>query len=289
MRVLVFDSGIGGLGIAREIRALMPDAAVTYLMDDAWFPYGGRDEGALVARVLAVVGAGIARLAPDLTVVACNTASTSALAAVRVAFEVAFVGCVPPVKAAAAASRTRVIGVLATPATVRGPYLRGLAERHAGDCRVLIHGAAGLARLAEARFAGAAVPGSAVRTELAGLMDQVGSGEMDAVALGCTHYGWLLEDLRAAMWPQVSWHDPAAPVARQVARVACTLTGARAGEDGLVLRTGVDLAMGQGWEACGFRRAERLEMGGFESKTLFHSAWPRTMVKAEGQENGPRR
>jgi glutamate racemase len=81
MRLLVFDSGIGGVGIASAIRTLLPQAALTYLMDDAGFPYGSKTEAALTQRVLQVVTAGIARVQPDLVVVACNTASTTALAA----------------------------------------------------------------------------------------------------------------------------------------------------------------------------------------------------------------
>ncbi len=258
MRVLVFDSGVGGVGVAREVRRALPGVVLSYVMDDAGFPYGGRSDDDVLGRVLAVVGASVARLRPDVVVVACNTASTVALAALRGAWGVPFVGCVPPVKWAAEVSRSRVVGVLATPATVRGPYLRALAARVAPDCRVLVHGAAGLAALAEARFAGRCVSAEAVAGELAGLMAQEGAAAMDAVALGCTHYGWLLCELAACV-PGVAWLDPAAAVARQVVRVAKGVAGVGGGEDGLVLRTGVAAGLvGDGWREAGLARAEVL-------------------------------
>ncbi len=261
MRVLVFDSGIGGLGVAREIRRLLPDAALAYLMDDAGFPYGGRTDTDLVARVSAVVAVGVARLRPDLVVVACNTASTLALDALRAAHDLPFVGCVPPVKAAAAGSASRVIGVLATPATVRGPYLRALCARVAPDCRVLTHGAAGLAALAEARFAGGAVDLDCVRGELSGLLGQADAAAMDAVALGCTHYALLLPELALCL-PGMAWHDPAAAVARQAFVVAGGLgDGAAAAWDGVVLHTGAGFRLGAGWVAAGFSGAVRVGIG----------------------------
>ncbi len=259
MRVLVFDSGIGGVSVAQEIRRLIPAAGLSYLMDDAGFPYGGRTDADLVARVTKVVAAAIARLHPDLVVVACNTASTAALAALRSAHSLPFVGCVPPVKSAAAASRSKVIGVLATPATVRGRYLRDLSARVAPGCRVLVHGAPGLAALAEARFAGACVALDDVRAELLGLADQQGAAEMDAVALGCTHYARLLPELLACLPTHVAWLDPAPAVANQAARLAFGLNGANGADcDGLVLHTGPGRPVGPGWQAAGFSRAERL-------------------------------
>ena len=258
MRLLVFDSGVGGVGIARELRQEMPGAGITYLMDNAGFPYGGRTDADVLARVLEVVAAGIAGVRPDVVVIACNTASTLALAALRARHAVPFVGCVPPVKAAAAVSRTRTIGMLGTPATVRGPYLRALAEQHAPDCRVLIHGAARLASLAEARFAGEPVAAEAVCAEVAPLLAQAGSAELDAVALGCTHYAWLLAELRDCVPAHVAWLDPAGPVARQTSRVAERVSAsAELGRlDGLVLMTRDVRLLGQGWEAAEMTKTE---------------------------------
>jgi glutamate racemase len=274
MNILVFDSGIGGVSVASALRRLCPNAALTYLMDDAGFPYGEKPEAALVARVLAAVQAGIDAAQPDLVVVACNTASTGALAAVRARFSVPFVGCVPPVKSAAAASRTRVIGVLATPATASGPYLRALAEAHAPHCQVLLHGAPNLAALAERAFAGAVVRQTEVDDELAPLLSQPEAARMDAVALGCTHYAQLLPLLRARLPPHVAWLDPAEPVARQAARVAARVAAgceraAAPGLDGRILHTG-PFASGQapGWVAAGFKHALRLHVEARDHETV---------------------
>ncbi len=252
MRLLVFDSGVGGVGIVQQLRQEMPQAGSTYLMDNAGFPYGARTDADGRARGLGVGAAGLARVRPDVVVIACNTASTLALAALRARHPVPFVGCVPPVKAAAALSRTRTIGVLGTPATVRGPYLRALAEQHAPDCRVLIQGAANLAALAEARFAGQPVAAQAVCAEVAPLLAHTGGAELDAVALGCTHYAWLLPELRDCLPARVAWLDPAGPVARQTSRVAagCGADSQASDADGLVLATRKTGLLGQGWAAA---------------------------------------
>lgn len=268
MRVMVFDSGVGGVGVAQSLRQALPGARLTYLMDDAGFPYGGRTDADLAARVLEVVGAGLARVRPDIVVVACNTASTLALSALRQVFPHPFVGCVPPVRWAARLSTSRIIGVLATPATVRGGYLQELRASHAADCRMLVHGSAILAGLAEDRFAGRPVDVQAVHREAAGLAGQPGGAGMDAVALGCTHYALLLPELRAALPDHVAWLDPAPAVAQQVARVAQLLGpaaamqsgtgGAPDGMDGVVLHTGAACTLAPGWKQAGFTAAVRL-------------------------------
>lgn len=217
-RVLVLDSGIGGLGIASAIRRAVPEAGLTYLADHGWFPYGSRDADALAARLVRLVGLLSGRHAPDLVVIACNTASTAALAALRAAFPaLAFVGVVPPVKWAAARSRTRTIGLLATEATVGRAYVRDLRDRFAPDCRLVAHGAGRLAGLAEARFRGEKVTRDAVADELAPLFAAPGGDCIDTICLGCTHYGLLLDELRAAAPAGLEWLDPAEAVARRVA------------------------------------------------------------------------
>jgi len=220
MHFLVFDTGIGGMGVASALRQLHPTCAITYVMDNAGFPYGNRQPHDIIARVAAVMRAALATCAPDVAVIACNTATTFALETLRQNFNVPFTGCVPPLKPAAAATQSWVIAVLATPATINGAYLAALASTHAPACRVLRHGAANLAQLAEHRFAGRHVTQAAVNAELAGLLAQPGAEAIDAVALGCTHYAWLLPELKAAMPAHVAWFDPAMPVAQQALRVA---------------------------------------------------------------------
>ena len=227
MNLLVFDSGIGGLGVVREIRRLQPAARITYLADNGFFPYGEKPDAVLLPHIVALIGQALARFQPDAVVVACNTASTIALAALREAYAgVPFIGCVPPIKPAAAASRTRHIGVLATAATVRRAYLQNLIDRFAPDYAVHSLGTPSLAELAERKFRGEAVD---VAPAIAPLFAQPGAREIDAIALGCTHYTFLLPEFKA-LYPNISWFDPAAPVARQVLAVTSDLAGSE-GED----------------------------------------------------------
>ena len=123
---LVFDSGVGGLSVLREIARLLPQLRLTYAADNAAFPYGTKTEAALVARVSAVIGALVETTAPDIVVIACNTASTTALAAVRQFLTVPVIGVVPAIKPAAAGSQSRVIGLLGTRATVASAYTAAL-------------------------------------------------------------------------------------------------------------------------------------------------------------------
>ena len=227
--LLAFDSGIGGYGIVGALRARMPGARITMLADNAFYPYGEVTDAALVARIEAVIARAVRRFAPDAVVIACNTASTVALARLRERFELPFIGCVPPIKWAASLSRTRHIGLLATAATVRRPYLSDLARRFAPDCRLIAHGARGLADLAEAAFRGQAIDRTAIRHELEALLGQEGGGAVDVICIGCTHYSFLLDALHDASPPGIAWLDPAEAVARRTEAVLAglCLTGMR--------------------------------------------------------------
>ena len=121
--ILVFDSGVGGLSVLRAIRRRLPMAPVVYCADSAGFPYGTKTEAEIATRVPALLGRLAERVRPSLVVIACNTASTIALAPVRAALSLPVVGTVPAIKPAAEQSRSRVVGVLGTEATVRQPYV----------------------------------------------------------------------------------------------------------------------------------------------------------------------
>lgn len=215
-KILVFDSGLGGLTVYAEIVRLRPDAEYVYAADEAGFPYGALPESALAPRVVDVVGRMIELFSPDIVVVACNTASTLALADLRAAFPGApFVGTVPAIKPAAAHSRSRMISVLATPGTVARDYTRALIEAYAGDCKVTLVGARGLARLAEDFMQGAGAPDADVLAEIAPAFVEEDGRRTDCIALGCTHYPLLLGEFeRLAPWP-VEWIDPAPAIARR--------------------------------------------------------------------------
>ncbi len=214
--VLVFDSGSGGLTVARAVREAMPGAALVYAADNAAFPYGNWAEAKLVARIVMVMDRLIDAVRPDCVVIACNTASTLALTALREEFRLPFVGTVPAIKPAARMTVSGVIGVLATPATVRREYTQALIHTYAYHCKVLLHGAPRLAELAEAKLRGETVAADAVAAEIAPVFRRRGGKPTDVVVLGCTHYPLLIDEITAAApWP-VTFVDPAPAIARRV-------------------------------------------------------------------------
>ncbi len=217
--VLIFDSGVGGLSVLAPIRALLPGLAIVYAADNAGFPYGTKSEAEIAARVPALLGRLVERYRPVLAVIACNTASTIALAHVRAALDLPVVGTVPAIKPAAEQSVTRVIGVLGTAATVRQPYVDRLSAEFAGDCLVLRHGSSRLVELAEARLAGETVTVADVAPELAGLLDQPGGDRIDTVVLACTHFPLLVTELAAASPRPLHFVDGGAGIARRVAHL----------------------------------------------------------------------
>ena len=220
--ILVFDSGLGGLTVLREIVAACPAASVVYVADDAFFPYGHHTEEEIVARVVPLVGDLIAAHAPDLVVIACNTMSVSVMAPLRAAYNVPFVGTVPAIKPACAASTTKRVSVLGTKATVAREYTQTLIRDHAQACTVTLVGSPNLASLAEAQFAGGSVSDDDILQEIAPCFVPSIDGSAlrtDAVVLACTHFPLLLDRLvTLAPWP-VAWIDPAPAIARRVANL----------------------------------------------------------------------
>jgi glutamate racemase len=216
-RVLVFDSGLGGLTVFAEIAKTRPDASFVYVADDAAFPYGALGETALVARVMAVMADLIDRHAPDLVVIACNTAATLVLGPLRARYPaLAFVGTVPAIKPAAASSHSRLVSVLATPGTVARDYTHALVREYAGDCEVTLVGSARLAALAEDWMKGLAVDEAEIAREIAPCFVESEGRRTDAIVLACTHYPLLRDHFaRLAPWP-VEYVDPAPAIARRV-------------------------------------------------------------------------
>jgi glutamate racemase len=217
--ILVFDSGLGGLTVLREIVRTRPDAHYVYVADDAFFPYGRHSEEQIIARVVPLIGELIAAHAPALVVIACNTASTLVMSHLRERYDLPFVGTVPAIKPACAQSKTKRVSVLGTRGTVKREYTRALIRDFAQGCEVTLVGSAELASLAEAALSGVEVSDLDISSELAPCF--VGDGEdaarTDTVVLACTHYPLLMDRLvRLAPWP-VDWVDPAPAIARRVA------------------------------------------------------------------------
>jgi glutamate racemase len=214
-RILVFDSGLGGLTVYREVAKARPDARILYVADDAGFPYGTLEQDRLVARVLSLMEHLIAAHEPDLVVIACNTASTIVLPSLREQFALPFVGTVPAIKPACAGSRTKRVSVLGTEATVKREYTRALIREFAAGCEVNLVGSARLATLAEAELRGSPVGDAAIVAELAPCF-VANAARTDTIVLACTHYPLLLDHLkRLASWP-VAFIDPAPAIARRV-------------------------------------------------------------------------
>ncbi|MCC6737070.1 MAG: glutamate racemase [Bauldia sp.] len=216
--LLFFDSGIGGLSVLAEVRRRIPTAPIVYLCDRAFFPYGDRTEIEIAARVPALLGRAVERFRPRLVVIACNTASTIALAVVRTALQLPIVGTVPAIKPAAETTKTGVIGLLGTQATVRQHYVDRLAADHAAGMTLLRHGDPALAPAVEAKLRGEAVDPAVWRQAMRGLLEQPGGDRMDVVVLGCTHFP-LVRDELAAEAPGVAFVDGAAGIARRIERL----------------------------------------------------------------------
>jgi glutamate racemase len=235
--ILFFDSGVGGLSVLRPTRELLPNAPIVYAADSAGFPYGKRSEAEIASRVPALLGRLVERFHPRLAVIACNTASTIALDHVRSALDLPVVGTVPAIKPAAEMSKSRVIGVLGTEATVRQPYVDDLAAKFAGDCTIIRHGSPDLVELAEAKLSGGDVSVETVAAAARPMFETAEGSRIDTVVLACTHFPLLEEELRAA-FPQVACVDGGPGIARRIAYLTREQPWPQAPSQGMMLFTG---------------------------------------------------
>ena len=235
--ILFFDSGVGGLSVLGPTRELLPNAPIVYAADSAGFPYGKRSEAEIASRIPALLGRLVERFHPRLAVIACNTASTIALDHVRLALDLPVVGTVPAIKPAAEISKSRVIGVLGTEATVRQPYVDDLAAKFAADCTIIRHGSPELVELAEAKLAGEDLGVDAVRAATQPLFDAPQGNRIDTVVLACTHFPLLKDELRAA-FPDATYIDGGDGIARRIAWLTREQPWPSAPSQGLMLFTG---------------------------------------------------
>jgi glutamate racemase len=211
----VFDSGVGGLSVWREIARQLPHEDIVYLADQAHVPYGFRpleevrafDEG--ITRFLLEQGA-------KAIVVACNTATVAGLDYLRTLFpEVPFVGMEPAVKPAAEHTRTGVIGVIATQTAFEGERFASLLARYAGGVRVITSVGAGLVRAVEAGRLDTRETETLLRLLLTPMLE----AGADQVVLGCSHYPFLLPVIERVIGPDVVAIDPSPAIARQTRRI----------------------------------------------------------------------
>lgn len=236
--IALIDSGIGGLSVLAEIEAKMPGVAVSYFMDNLYLPYGELSEEQLLTRLERIVAFLLDLSELDIIVIACNTASTQSLDFLRQRFKHTFVGVVPAIKPAAIASVTGYIGLLATPATVRGCYIDQLIDDFASHCVVQRMGSSELVHLAEAFFWQGGLqddklsfpsqtqpsqtqPSQTLLSQITGRFKQV-----DTIVLGCTHFPLIKAVLQQALGGQVLLIDSGAAIANRV----CVLLGLNAAE-----------------------------------------------------------
>lgn len=245
--LLIFDSGIGGLSVLGAVRAILPLAPIIYAADYAAMPYGDKPEGEIAARVPAILGRLAERFHPSLICIACNTASTIALPAVRAALDLPIVGTVPAIKPAGLASISRVIGVLGTEATIRQAYVDRLHIEFAADARLIRHGAPELVLAAEATMRGETPESAIFDRAIAGLVVQDGS-HIDVIVLACTHFALIEAELRAAairagLHSNIMLIDGAAGIARRVATLCADRAWPTVALPGRFVTTGPTNAM----------------------------------------------
>ncbi|MEQ5226106.1 glutamate racemase [Proteus cibi] len=214
--VLVFDSGVGGLSVYREIREKLPDAHYIYVFDNEAFPYGEKSQEFIIDRVVRIVSAVAEKHDLATIVIACNTASTVSLPALRARFtDIPIVGVVPAIKPAAKLTCNGVVGLLATRATVKRPYTHELIERFATDCKVHSLGSAELVELAERKLHGEVVSLDALRKILTPWLKM--KEPPDTVVLGCTHFPLLADELLSVLPDGTRIIDSGAAIARRTA------------------------------------------------------------------------
>ena len=219
--ILVFDSGIGGLSVLAKIRTVLPQVPIVYSADYAGLPYGEKSEIEVATRVCAFLGRLSERYAPRLVVIACNTASTIALAHARAVLGVPIVGTVPAIKPAAEQTQSGVIGLLGTKATIRQAYVDRLASEHATGKILLRHATPDLVAAAETKLRGETPDPAIFDAAIAGLASQPQGEKIDRIVLGCTHFPLVEAELalaakRAGLTDNLSFVDGSDGIARRV-------------------------------------------------------------------------
>lgn len=214
-QVLIFDSGVGGLSIYQQVIAKNPTLNCSYLFDNACFPYGELQDDFLIKRLTGLLISFIEKQPVDLIIIACNTASTVALSALRHYFSIPVVGVVPAIKPAAKLSKNRIIGLLATPATIRRSYTDRLIDEFAAHTNVLKIGSTALVKLAEDKLHGLDVDKKALRKILAPWLSL--AEKPDTVVLGCTHFPLLKDEIKHCFDNKVQLVDSGKAIANRVA------------------------------------------------------------------------
>lgn len=215
----IFDSGIGGLSVFREIRKVLPEQSYVYYSDNAHCPYGEKTREYIIDRARAITRF-LLEKGCEIIVVACNTATAAAIATLRDEFPVKFIGMEPAIKPAAQATKTGVVGVLATAGTLKATKYIDTRARWAQNVRIVEHIGQGFVELVEKGITTGPEADSTVRTSLMPLLD----AGADMIVLGCTHYPFLSETISkvaSEAYPErnIEIIDPAPAVARHLIEV----------------------------------------------------------------------
>ncbi|WP_108810080.1 glutamate racemase [Sphingorhabdus sp. Alg231-15] len=236
--LLFFDTGIGGLSILRESQKLMPTAPVIYAADYAGMPYGMKSEEELSTRIPLLLGRLVERYKPQLVTIACNTASTIALDVVRSVLDIPVVGTVPAIKPASQMTKTGVIGLLGTKATIRQPYVDRLAAEFAPDKKILRFGAPDLVYAAEARLRDEVPDPKIISRAVSGLTDQEYGDQIDTVILACTHFPLVQEELQKSFVRDIQFIDGSNGIARRIADLTQHVIWPKSPKNGVFVTTG---------------------------------------------------
>jgi glutamate racemase len=220
MRIGFIDSGVGGLSILEAVRALVP-ADYFYMMDNRYLPYGTKSE-LFIRQRLKQLTEHLLTHQVDLIVIACNTATTQAVDWLRQQFDLPFVGVVPAIKPAAFYCAGEKMALLATPATVKGHYIKKLVADYAGESQVQLVGSSELVMLAEQKV----WAGADVKAQVALVIKDSGLNEFapKAIILGCTHFPFLAQEIRLAFTDAPKLFDTADAIARRVQHLAAAIT-----------------------------------------------------------------
>ncbi|GLS92272.1 glutamate racemase [Psychromonas marina] len=224
-RILIFDSGVGGLSVYEQIVKLNPCISCHYLFDNAYFPYGELPRTKLVERLTQLLADFMSQHPVDLVVIACNSASTVALEALRLHFSIPIVGVVPAIKPATRITTNNVIGLLATPATIERIYTRQLINEFAAGKTVLRIGSTELVKLAEDKLIGKPVALKDFKAVLAPWLSELASDQKiegkeqlqpDTLVLGCTHFPLIKAEIAACFTRPIKLVDSGEAIALRV-------------------------------------------------------------------------
>ncbi|WP_461455965.1 glutamate racemase [Parasphingorhabdus sp.] len=236
--LLFFDTGIGGLSVLRETKKLLPKAPIIYAADYAGMPYGMKSEDELSTRIPLLLGRLVERYKPQLVTIACNTASTIALDVVRSVLDIPVVGTVPAIKPASQMTKTGVIGLLGTRATIRQPYVDRLASEFAADKKLIRFGASDLVHAAEAKLRGEVPDSTLIEAAVAGLTEQQDGEKIDTVILACTHFPLVQTELQKSFVRDIQFIDGSQGIARRIAYLSRGVSWPKTSENGVFVTTG---------------------------------------------------